>query len=63
MTAYDSDDPRSPLITLNVLDVPISAEARHDGTEVHLQLGGATVVLLAEQAALVVAALRGAVSY
>jgi hypothetical protein len=62
MPAYDANDPTSPLITLSVVDVPISAEARCDGTEIHLLLGGATVILLAEQAAAVADALDGVAS-
>lgn len=55
----DPDDPCCPLITLSVLDVPISAQSHCGGREVHLLLGGATVILLADQVKAVIAALRG----
>lgn len=47
-------DPCSPLATLSVLDVPISAETRDGGAEVHLLLGPVTLILLADQASAVV---------
>lgn len=57
MTPYDPDDPCSPLVTLSVLDVPISADTRC-GDEVHLTLGPVTLILLTGQAAEVVTVLR-----
>ncbi len=55
---YDPADPRSPLVTLSVLDVPVSVETRNGGDEIHLLFGPLTLILLADQAADVVAALR-----
>lgn len=56
--SHDHDDPCSPVVTLSVLDAPVTAETRHDGDEIHLLLGPVTLIMLSDQAAKVVTALR-----
>lgn len=56
--SYDHDDPSAPLVTLSVLGAPVTAEIRHDGDEIHLLLGPVTLIMLSDQAAQVLTALR-----
>ena len=55
--SHDYEDPCIPLVTLSVLDAPITAETRHGGDEVHLLFGPVTLILAGKQATKVVSAL------